>query len=143
LTVWNTKRLPSVGAGADAAEGAKAQRACLVGRLRVAAFAVGLADLDQRVVDRVAVAVDHAAFQANALAGGVVERQHGVEGLVEVVAVLRGGEAVGEVGAHGLRGGLAEVGFLCAHQWHGVCLLAAQRFSNGVSSAPRSTMSNW
>ena len=53
-----------IGVVADAASVAEHHRvhrahgARLVGRLRVAAFAVGLADLDQCVVDRVAVAVD-------------------------------------------------------------------------------------
>ena len=69
LTVWKTKRLSRIGAGAEAAEAAEALvRAARVGGMGVAALRIGLPDLDHGVGDRLARAVEHAPDDADALA---------------------------------------------------------------------------
>ena len=121
-----------IGAGAEAAEaGEGGVGAAPVGRMRVAAFRIRLPDFDERVVDRIAGAVEDAPDDRDVLArhGFVGHPPAGADSGV-VVAILRRAERVGEVGADGLRRRLAEK------------LVSRHRpVSIGVSARPRSTMS--
>ena len=58
--VESESRLSGVGSGAEATEAAKTLVGrTAVGRMRIAAFRIGLPDLDHRVGDRLARAVEH------------------------------------------------------------------------------------
>src|SRR5690606_12819923 len=119
-------------AGAAAAEAGEAARLGFFARGDEATPGIGVTDLDHRVVDRLAVAVEHAPGEEDVLARRERLGEHGPEGRAEGVAVLLGGEAVGEVRADGLRRGLSQR----LHRWRHL------RVSMGVSCAPRRTMSN-
>ncbi|CAM2150050.1 hypothetical protein PT2222_220125 [Paraburkholderia tropica] len=114
-------------AGAHAREAAETRFGDLLARRRITAAGVDLRELQHRVEDRLAVAVDHAADQRNVLAGRLRADDVGGEQALEIEVVLLWAEAVGEVRANGLRGR-----FLECHDQRSI----------GVSLGPRSTMSN-
>src|SRR3546814_9017530 len=95
--------------------------AARVGRWRVAPLRVGLPDLDHGVAGRLAVAVQHAAHEADALAVDIGRTQvtpenvWGSDAGERRVAVLLGRQAVGEEGADRLRRRLDQLGFPAAH----------------------------
>src|SRR6202011_161870 len=75
LDRFETVRPALVGSGAaEALEGGIRVRP-LIGRMRVAAGGIRLPDLDHGIVDRLAVAVEHATLDADAFAGRVRRHQ--------------------------------------------------------------------
>src|SRR3546814_18061205 len=94
--------------------------AARVGRVRVAPLRVGLPDLDHGVAGRLAVAVQHAAHEADALAVDIGRTQvppenvWGSDAGERRVAVLPGRKAVGDEGADSLRRRLDRLGFPAA-----------------------------
>ena len=97
-----TEVVASQCAGAAAAETGKAFALGLFHAGDDLAVGVGLVDLYQRVVHRLAGAVQHAAGDADVLALGMRLGEHRCEQALEVVAVLRGRQAVRKVRADGL-----------------------------------------
>src|SRR5882724_8139302 len=90
----------------------------LVFRMRIPAMAVRLPDFDRRIVDRLAVGIGHTAADRDALTGDALGCH---------VLDLHPLEANSQVRPDRLRS---------------ACAQAHRRFSIGVSSRPRNTMSN-